>query len=277
MTAVVAVLVWAGDRTTPAGNDGSAASGAGAVALLAVRRAGPVGGRTRSALGGRVGGCGTDRRACGSAREHFWCTAVGVLPSRRWCCASGWPLPRLLGWAALEIVLAGVAFVVTAPLTRLLQTRVFGWWPQAWTIRLGLDAQYGDQALMITAVLLLIGSVLAAPIVEELYFRGFLLPRMPGRLGRWRIPAHVRCSLPTTCGRLGSSRREALAILPLAYVAVRTRDVRVGIVAHACSTPPTWSCCLRTSSRADVRGPSTGCAVPSHTGIFAVRPSSTNL
>jgi uncharacterized protein len=142
-------------------------------------------------------------------------------------------LPRLLGWAALELVLAGVAFVVTAPLTRLLQTRVFGWWPQAWTIRLGLDAQYGDQALIITAVLILIGSVLAAPIVEELYFRGFLLPRMPGRLGRWRIPVHAALFAAYHLWSPWLIPTRALAILPLAYVAVRTRDVRVGIVAHA--------------------------------------------
>jgi membrane protease YdiL (CAAX protease family) len=143
------------------------------------------------------------------------------------------PLPRLLGWAALEILLAVVAFVVTAPLTRLLQARVFGWWPQAWTVRLGVDGQYGDGALIITVTLVLLGSVLVAPMVEELYFRGFLLPRMPGRLGRWRIPVHAALFAAYHLWSPWLIPTRALAILPLAYVAVRTRDVRVGIVAHA--------------------------------------------
>jgi hypothetical protein len=32
---------------------------------------------------------------------------------------------------------------------------------------------------VVTAVLLLAGTVLTAPVVEELYFRGYLLPRLP--------------------------------------------------------------------------------------------------
>jgi len=51
------------------------------------------------------------------------------------------PLTRVVGWALLEIVLAVVAFAVTTPLTQLLKTCMFGWWPQTWTIRLGTDGQ----------------------------------------------------------------------------------------------------------------------------------------
>ena len=81
-------------------------------------------------------------------------------------------------------------------------------------------------------MLLLLGTVIVAPVIEELYFRGFLLPRMPQQLGRWRVPAHVTLFagyhlwspwlIPTRC----------LAVLPLAYIAMRTRDVRIGILTH---------------------------------------------
>ena len=101
------------------------------------------------------------------------------------------PLPRVLGWAVLEIVLAAAAFAVTTPLTRLIKSRMFGWWPELWTIQLGTDGQYSARALVITTTLLLAGSVIVAPVVDELYFRGFLLPRMPRQLGLWRTPAHV--------------------------------------------------------------------------------------
>ena len=142
------------------------------------------------------------------------------------------PLRRRLGWAGLEIAVAAAAFAITAPLTRVIQDRVFGWWPQEWTIRLGADGQYSDRALLITAGLLLLGTVLVAPLVEELYFRGFLLPRMPGRLGPLRVPAHVALFAGYHLWSPWLLPTRVLAILPLAYIALHTRDVRVGMVAH---------------------------------------------
>lgn len=142
------------------------------------------------------------------------------------------PLAGLLSWALLEVVLAGAAFLVTAPLTSGLQSRLFGWWPDAWSIGLGTDGGYSDGAVLVTAGLLLVGSVLVAPVVEELYFRGYLLPRMPQTLGGWRVPVHVVLFAAYHLWSLWLAPTRVLAILPLAYIAVRTRDVRIGIVTH---------------------------------------------
>ena len=142
------------------------------------------------------------------------------------------PLPRLLGWAGLEVGLAGIAFLATAPLKRLLQASAFAWWPDAWTVRPGTETGYSDTALIVTAALLLIGTVLVAPVVEELYFRGYLLPRMPQQLGRWTLPAHVALFAAYHLSTPWMVPTRIIAVLPLAYIALRTRDVRVGIVAH---------------------------------------------
>src|SRR6478609_1225177 len=141
-------------------------------------------------------------------------------------------VPRTLAWATLEIVLAGAAFVLMAPLTRALQTYLLAGWPDAWGIRLGMNGQYGDGALLVTAALLLLGTVIVAPVVEELYFRGYLLPRMPQRLGRWRAPTHVVLFAAYHLWSPWLIPTRVLAILPLAYIAVRTRDVRIGVVTH---------------------------------------------
>src|ERR671910_511205 len=61
------------------------------------------------------------------------------------------PLPRLLGWAGLEVALAGIAFLATAPLKRLLQASVFAWWPDAWAVRDGTETGYSHNALIVTA------------------------------------------------------------------------------------------------------------------------------
>ena len=142
-------------------------------------------------------------------------------------------VPRTLAWATLEIVLAGAAFVLMAPLTRALQTYLFAGWPDAWEIRLGTNGQYGDGALLVTAALLLLGTVIVAPVVEEA-----LLPRVPPATDAAapRPVASFRrtwsCSPRTTCGRPWLIPTRVLAILPLAYIAVRTRDVRIGVVTH---------------------------------------------
>ena len=142
------------------------------------------------------------------------------------------PLPHLLGWAGLEVALAGLAFLATLPLKRLLQDTVLAWWPDAWTIQDGTETGYTDTALIVTAALLLAGTVLIAPVVEELYFRGHLLPRMPHQLGRWTPLAHVALFAAYHLSTPWLVPTRIIAVLPLAYIALRTRDIRVGIIAH---------------------------------------------
>jgi uncharacterized protein len=141
------------------------------------------------------------------------------------------PLRRLLGWALLEVVLGALAFVVTAPLVARLQS-AFGWWPATWAVDLGNHAGYSRPARLGTAVLLLLGTVLVAPVVEELYFRGYLLPRMPPRLGAARPPVHATLFACYHLQTLWLTPTRILAITPLAYIAMKTRDVRIGMLAH---------------------------------------------
>ena len=99
------------------------------------------------------------------------------------------PVAQLLAWACLEIVLGAVAFQLMAPLTEALRARL-GWWPTEWGINLGNDASFSRTSQLATAAVLLVGTAIVAPIVEEVYFRGYLLPRMPqARRCTWRTTA----------------------------------------------------------------------------------------
>jgi membrane protease YdiL (CAAX protease family) len=101
------------------------------------------------------------------------------------------PVRATLGWATLIICAAAAAFVLTRPIIAWLESTLFEAWPDSWKPQLGTAGGYSDSALLWTAVLVLVGSVLVAPVVEEAYFRGFLLPRMPTRLGRSAPLAHA--------------------------------------------------------------------------------------
>ena len=137
-----------------------------------------------------------------------------------------------LGWAAVIICAAAAAFVLTRPLTAWLERTVFRGWPDSWKPQLGTAGGYSDSALLWTAVLLLIGSVLIAPVVEEAYFRGYLLPRMPAWLGRTAPVAHAVLFAFYHVWTLWLTPTRILAILPLIYITLRTRSVLPAMVAH---------------------------------------------
>lgn len=86
------------------------------------------------------------------------------------------------------------------------------------------------------AVIVLIANIVLTgvlvPITEELYFRGYLLPRMPSRFGRLKPVAHSLFFSIYHFDAPWMIPVRTLGILPLIYVTIHTHSVRPGIVAH---------------------------------------------
>jgi membrane protease YdiL (CAAX protease family) len=137
-----------------------------------------------------------------------------------------WPLGLFSCWA-----LASLAVV---PLSRHLESWFLAWFP----------AQLGTRALVsgvascspvqrrVTFVLAVLLSGLLAPLVEEVYFRGFLLPRM-NHLGRL---APVVSALLFGVYHFFSPWALPVifvAFLPVAWVVQAKRNFRIGVVVHA--------------------------------------------
>lgn len=68
--------------------------------------------------------------------------------------------------------------------------------------------------------------------MEEAYFRGFLLPRMPVRLGRTAPLAHAVLFAFYHVWTLWLTPTRILAVLPLTYITLRTRSILPAVVAH---------------------------------------------
>jgi uncharacterized protein len=68
--------------------------------------------------------------------------------------------------------------------------------------------------------------------VEEAYFRGFLLPRMPAGLGRTAPLAHAVLFAFYHVWTLWLTPTRILAVLPLIYITLRTRSILPAMVAH---------------------------------------------
>ena len=143
-----------------------------------------------------------------------------------------------VSWRTFALVLVG-SFVATyalvmvvSPLGDLLREGFFSWLPD-WMFleEPGQYRSYPRSVLLVTFVLQLIVTGVALPWAEELYFRGFLLPR----LSRYRAWAPLLGGLLFALyhvWQLFSFPTVFLLGAALGYAVWCTRDIRVGITLH---------------------------------------------
>jgi len=79
--------------------------------------------------------------------------------------------PALLFWSVL-------IFMSLVGLDQVILNSLFNWLPDWFQITQFVPADYSQPALTLTFVLFLALNGFAGPVVEELYFRGYLLPRI---------------------------------------------------------------------------------------------------
>ncbi len=81
-------------------------------------------------------------------------------------------------WGSVIFVIVGATMTLFTPVDSFLQKTLFFWMPD---MDLGLNGHYSKTILIVTYSMALLINVFLAPMVEELYFRGYLLPRMKGK------------------------------------------------------------------------------------------------
>jgi membrane protease YdiL (CAAX protease family) len=137
------------------------------------------------------------------------------------------PAWQYLIWLPLLFIVLGLVFTLFKPIDTFLQQSVFVWWP---VLQNGLEGEYSKQALIITYVLLFIFGALIGPIVEELYFRGYLLPRMK-YAGKWAPMLHSFLFAFYHFFTPWMIITRTIAMLPLIY-AVQRKNIYLSIVVH---------------------------------------------
>lgn len=144
-----------------------------------------------------------------------------------------WPLV-LFGWGFVSSALA-------SPMDRIAGQHLFSWLP-GWFFVTSLDqfAAYSHGVRVTMFVLGIIVGGLAGPIVEELYFRGYLLPRM-ARFGR---------SAPLLHGVLFSlyhfwtpwqNVSRMLLVVPMTYLTWWKRNIYLTMIAHCALNAIVWA------------------------------------
>jgi membrane protease YdiL (CAAX protease family) len=142
------------------------------------------------------------------------------------------PLRQYVVLVPTGLALMVFAFFVVAPATNsYLIERFFTWLPE-WFFGFGQSPDGYSQAILLFAVsLALVFNGVLGPVVEELYFRGYLLPRLSW-MPRWA---------PAVSGLLFSLYHfftpweqlpRLLAVIPLGYVVQWNRNIFWGMIVH---------------------------------------------
>ena len=153
-------------------------------------------------------------------------TSFGEVVRYREPVPKGWFAGLVLSvfvWSAVCTVL------ITPPLDAFFLDNVFFWLPESFLLAEDFS-RYSTAVLVVTWVSGLVLNGFVAPVVEELYFRGYLLPRI-SRFGAWApLVSTVLFSLfhfftPwQTAGRI-------ISLLPTVYAVWWTRNIYVSMAA----------------------------------------------
>jgi membrane protease YdiL (CAAX protease family) len=123
--------------------------------------------------------------------------------------------------------------VLAEPVDKFFIDRFFTWVPN-WFFLSGPTSQldqYSHSALLATAILGLALNAIAGPVVEELYFRGYLLPRL-SRLKGWAPVCNILLFSLYHLFTPWENLIRIFAITPMIYAVWWKKNINIGIIVH---------------------------------------------
>lgn len=142
------------------------------------------------------------------------------LPVRQYLCL----IPPILLWALVAY------FVIAPPLQDSFKDAYFSWLPAWFFLDYNL-AQSSKPILWATWIMGVVFNGIAGPIVEELYFRGYLLPRMSHFKG-WAPLLNVTLFSVYHFFSPWRNLERILALLPGIYVIQWKKNIYLGMIPH---------------------------------------------
>ena len=136
---------------------------------------------------------------------------------------------KQIGWTLVVLLATGPIFLLLAPVNEWLQT-FFSWMPATDE---GYDGEFSTSVIAITFALNVIFTGIATPISEELYYRGYLLPRMPLAFGAAGPVVHSFLFALHHFHSPWMIVTRTIGLLPTIYVTRYTQSLVPAIVSHA--------------------------------------------
>ncbi len=139
------------------------------------------------------------------------------------------PPGKLILYSIGLLVFAFLMWGLFQPIDQFLTKYVFFWLPDWYTVQ-NFEG-YAKDIIQITLIANLILNGIVAPIIEEFYFRGYLLPRMEV----WGKGAFVVNAVLFSLYHLWQPYiylTLIAALLPMTYLVWKTKDLRLAILTH---------------------------------------------
>ena len=137
------------------------------------------------------------------------------------------PVKQYFIWVPIIIIMMGIIFTVLKPVDIFIQNYIFDWLSP---FESGLQGGFSKSALVVTYAMLAVFGAVVAPIVEELYFRGYLLPRM-NFAGKWAPLFHSLLFGLYHMWTPWMFVTRTIGMLPIIYAA-KKKNLNVCIIAH---------------------------------------------
>jgi membrane protease YdiL (CAAX protease family) len=138
------------------------------------------------------------------------------------------PVWQYFVFIPLIILLGALAFTLFGFIGDSLRP-LFSWLP---SLDMGLSNEYSKNALIFTYSLFFIFIVVIGPTIEEIYFRGYLLPRMPDKLKGWTPLVHTALFSLYHIWTPWMFVARIMGVLPLTYIVKYKKNILIGIIAH---------------------------------------------
>jgi membrane protease YdiL (CAAX protease family) len=153
---------------------------------------------------------------------------LAAVPYRRRIRGRNW----LILFPAL-LLAAVVGFGVFALLEAPIREGIFAWLPDWFVAPVPLDGitDYSASAWIVTLAAFGVLNAIVGPVVEELYFRGFLLPRM-SQFGQWAPLINVVLFSLYHLWSPWQFLSRVAGVSPFAYAVWRTQNVWLGVAVH---------------------------------------------
>lgn len=128
------------------------------------------------------------------------------------------------------LLAAGALIPLLAPVSSAIFRELFSWWPAIYNLSPDLSV-YSRSALIGTLLFQFLTIAIIAPITEEIYFRGYLLPRL-SRYGFWAAPIHAILFALFHVWTPWLVVARTVALIPFTLIVQRKRNIYIAIIMH---------------------------------------------
>lgn len=155
----------------------------------------------------------------------------GIIPYRK-----SMPTKKLVIWIIILFAYGYVINMLMLPISGALKS-LFAWMPEVFfsvesdVITTTNFQLYSSTALITVLIVALLANTILIPIIEEIYFRGFLLPRT-SRFGKNAAIINVSLWALYHLWAPWTIIANIIIFIPIAYLVLKKQDVRLSIFGH---------------------------------------------